>query len=415
MLLIAVVFCYATLGAPALNLLGYAYKIPGNSLIERFHPATYLVVLLLLRILTAANGGSALMRAMRSAGPAAWFAVISLTCAALVAQFRDASGTAYLVDTFTAPALLAVLLRAMAPRQVALASGVALACLLLNATIAMGEALTHRSLIGAEYSGAEFRATALLGHPLINALITAPAILLLVAGTGSGIGKILAIIVLLGGLLAFSGRAALILVLFFILVGFGVELHRFLVSGRVRSSAIRLYAVLFVLAPVWIVVLLSTTSIGDRLVSLLYFDESAGERVTLLSLFRDLSADRLWFGSNADEIAAFALSRAGLPAIENFWAYLLLHLGLLLFVPFTLGLAWFLRGLARGRGAGAALAMLVFVAIASTSNSLSSNTTAVGVLVILLSSCGARRRASPVAGGLRPAAASAGHPNPARI
>src|SRR5689334_7381123 len=47
MVLLAICFC--GLGTPLLELLGQPYTAPGNALLERFHPGTYLTVLLLLR------------------------------------------------------------------------------------------------------------------------------------------------------------------------------------------------------------------------------------------------------------------------------------------------------------------------------------------------------------------------------
>jgi hypothetical protein len=385
------VLSYFTLGTPMLESLGYRYSVPANSFLERFHPATYVVLFMLLSTMLSRRGIDGLLRQVRLAWPAAQMAGIALLCAVALTLSAGNTGLSYFVDTFASPAIVAVLLVGIPAERQALAFRLAIACLAMNAAIAMIEAFARSALIGAPYSGEFFRATALLGHPLNNSLITAPAILLLIGSPSRIAGRILAILVLIGGLLAFSGRGAVLTTFVFACLGFMAEIAHAVVTGRLRITAMRAYMALMLLVPVFVVIVILTTNIGDRLWTLLYFDQSANERVAVFSIFRDVPSDWMWFGSSSDQIESLVAAQLDIAGIENYWIYLLLQLGILKFVPFALAFLWFLRWLARGRGLYVTLAVLDFLAVSSTNNSLSSKTTAVGALVVMAIGAGAQR------------------------
>jgi hypothetical protein len=152
--------------------------------------------------------------------------------------------------------------------------------------------------------------------------------------------------------------------------------------------------VLFLLAPIVILILLLATNVGDRIAALLYYDQSARERFAVFALFGDIPAANLWLGSSTEDIGALVAGLPDITAIENYWIYLLLQLGILMFVPFTLTLLAFLRWLGRG-GTYSALAVLDFLLVSSGNNSLSVKTTAVGALVILVLGAKALSWAAP--------------------
>jgi hypothetical protein len=376
------VLLYCLVGTPLFEQMGVRYTSPENSLLERFHPGSYAVLLLLLTTAATSHGAGSLLRAARRAWPAAGLAAISLLYALALKLIPGNAGLAYLIDTFTAPAVLALLLTRISPGKQALLFRIALACVTLNAVIAIGEGLVRSPLIGAPYGGDHFRATALLGHPLNNALVTAPAVLLTVASPGGTVSRVLRILLLFGALLAFGGRAALVLTLFMVFLGFEMEILRAAVSGQMHRRML-IYGALFVLAPVCLVLIRLTTSIGDRVVDLLYYDESANARFAVFEIFSDVPTEQLWFGSNTQLIADLVARQADIVGIENYWIYLLLQFGIVMFVPFALVFLLFLRWLARGGGLYVGLAVLDFLIISSGNNSLSSKTTALGVLVIL--------------------------------
>ena len=377
-----VVLSYCLLGTPLLEQIGFRYTIPGNSFLERFHPGSYAVLLLLMSTAAKRHGITSLLRMARQAWPAAALAGVSLLCALALSLDPGNTGLSYLLDTFTAPAILALLLTQISREKRALLFRIAIACVTLNAVVAIGEALARAPLIGAPYSDEYFRATGLLGHPLNNALITAPAVLLTIGSPGKTVGRLLRTLLLLVGLLAFGGRAAVGFTLFIIFLGFEVEMLRAAVSGQLRPQ-VPIYAALFLLAPAGLGLIRLTTNIGDRVLGLLYYDQGAIERFAVFGIFSDLPIDQLWFGSNTDLIAYLVSRQVDIAGIENYWVYLLLQLGILMFVPFALAFLWFLSWLARTGGLYVALAVLNFLIVSSSNNSLSSKTTAVGVLVIL--------------------------------
>jgi hypothetical protein len=346
---------------------------------------------MLLSAVLSRGGVDSLLRQARVAWPAALVAVIALLCAAALSFSAGNTGLSYLADTFAAPAILAVLLVGIAAEARAIAFRLGIACLILNAAVAMAEAVSRLPLIGAPYSGEFFRATALLGHPLNNALITAPAILLLIGAPGQVAGRIVALLALVGGLIAFSGRGAILSTVFFAGLGFMAEILYTVITGRLRMTTMRVYGVLLLVVPIFVAIVVLGTNIGDRLGAVLYYDQSANERVAVFSIFEDVPRDWLWFGASSDQIGSLVAAQLDIAGIENYWIYLLLQLGILKFVPFAAALLCFLGWLARGRGLYITLAVLNFLVTSSGNNSLSSKTTAVGALVILVIGAAAQR------------------------
>jgi hypothetical protein len=132
----------------------------------------------------------------------------------------------------------------------------------------------------------------------------------------------------------------------------------------------------FVLLP--LMVLIGTeTSIGQRLVDHLYYDDSAQARQVEWRVLHYLSTHDLLFGVPLDRVTILK-AQIGLAAadtdIENPWLLLFLNLGAIGFVIFLAALLLFFSHLLRNAPPAGWLLLIAMVVIDSTSNSLGRKT-----------------------------------------
>ena len=385
---------YLALGVPALSALGIPYASPYGSFVFKFHPGSYLMTAALLSSLMAeGNPLPALLQRLRGMPLlATYLACIALACTYSLSRYGT-SGAAFYVDALIMPALAVLLLRRLDRAQQQGILKLILVMLLLNAVIALGEAVAGRNLIPlviAEklitFEG-DFRATALLGHPLENGLITSVMLLAMLDLSLSTAAKLVICVLFMLALLAFGGRTSV-----------GLDSLALLLYGARRAAAgLRrgdhgylpilsvAIAVIFVVpvaaALVW------ESGLGDRIFEGLYLDDSAAVRLRIYHVFDFTSATDLLFGLSPERIVALS-ARIGLDptyeAIENFWLLMLLQLGVPVFVVFSTGLLSGLYLLWLRSGSGGRLALLVFVATASTTNSLAAKTASLTMLFSIL-------------------------------
>ena len=133
----------------------------------------------------------------------------------------------------------------------------------------------------------------------------------------------------------------------------------------------------------------AATGLGERIFKNLTWDNSANVRLRsweVLDYVRD--ADQ-WFGVSIPRIDSIAL-RIGIDpryeAIENFWLYLLLLLGVVGFAVFLLGLVCLLLHLWRVSAAPIRVALVVYLLLASGANTLASKGTSL-LLLALVAQC----------------------------
>jgi hypothetical protein len=125
--------------------------------------------------------------------------------------------------------------------------------------------------------------------------------------------------------------------------------------------------------PLLILVIVTQTSVADRIINTLYFDDSAQVRVTQWMVLNYLDLKNWLFGVPLADLEALKY-QIGLDAnedIENFWLLLCLNLGMIGFVVFVVIFGCFLLHMARyGGGLNGWLLMVSALIIDSSSNSL---------------------------------------------
>lgn len=395
-LTLLVLAMYLTLAGPVLEALGIPYTAPYGNPIFKLHPATYLLFLTLaLSLLLEGNPLVALGRRLRQM-PLLLAYVTGIALACVYSLMRHGpSGTAFYVDTLTVPAVVVLVLCRFDAAQLRVVLRMLLTLMVLNAAIALGEAAMRYTLIpfriGDEIvalnQGNEFRATALHGHPLDNALATGVVLLAMLDMPLSNARRLGLCALFVLALLAFGGRTSFVLNAL-VLLGYAlVRGLRGLQAGRYGYSRVMGALTTAVMASPLAVGLVWASGLGDRILGRLYVDDSAEVRLRIYSVFEHISFTDLLFGISPARIQLVS-AQIGLDpkfeAIENFWLLMLLQLGAFVFVAFVVALVSGLLMLWRRSGTGGRWALVVFVITASTTNSLASKCSALTELFAVL-------------------------------
>jgi hypothetical protein len=377
-----------TLSSSLLSNAGVPYTTPTGNFVFKLHPATYLMGLTLtLALARCGNPLRELGRSLRhQPATAAYLGSVLLMIGWSVARF-GVSGAAFFIDTLVVPGLMTLLLARL--DLVTQRRLFTLCCVFLvgNALLGIGEQLLKKGLIPVNAGGVLltddlFRATALLGHPLSNALVTGFGLFLLYRLHGR-VARFTCCLIAIAALFSFGGRTALGAagVLFAGLVA--IDLVRYARQGGLSYREITGGTAFLVLALGAIIALVASGVIGERIMGKLTWDSSAQVREKSIQVLYLIDRWQLMFGLSPSEITKIML-KAGInapyEAIENFWVLLVLQVGVALTALFTICLLAFLVRLALLGGVAIGLSLVTFLIAASTSNSLASKTE---VLVIV--------------------------------
>lgn len=393
-LLVAAVSAYMLLSASMLLRLGIPYDAPYGPSIAKLHPGTYCLFLAWFMALASHGNPLRVLGHQFARQPLMTAYLACMLGVFLWAVFRHGtSGAAFIIESLWTPAIVAFtldLLDARRQRQIVQMVLVLLAC---NALLAVGEALTPQRLtplhVGRSDIVAEeyFRASAFLGHPLHNALITAtllPAVTLL---PWSRLWKLVFVGTLMLSLLAFGGRTSVVLAMLLYGAYAAWRVLASVVRGRVSYLQLTGGSLALMLALTSMIGVVAATGLGSRIFNNLKIDSSASVRMRVWDAFGYLSDIDLWMGVAPAQIDHISL-RMGLDpnyeAIENFWIYLFMQFGVIGFVPFLIGLACLMIVLFRAATPPMRIAVLLYLLVASTANTLASKTVSLMLLVLVI-------------------------------
>lgn len=376
--------------AKVLQWLGLPYSTSGGSALSKFHPATFLALAALLLSAAAAGPGRFVARSVvdRPGLVAFAFAILLLLFQAVIVQKLPVSA---IVDTFMLPFALFLAICALSDR-----AGSRLALLLhivffANSAIGYLEYTTGFRLtpyyMGSEVITYDWRATALFGHPLSNALITGAYLLVLAGGGGKRFDVRLTAFLLvfhLGALAAFGGRAATIVVLVLLALRGAVASLGILAGRRMSRRAVITVAVVATLVATF-----GTLAVlGGFLDSFLdrFQDDhgSANTRVAMFHVFDGTSWHDMIFAPDLDHIAANQRRLDLAIAIESFIVAFFAYYGAVTMVLFFAGLFAFCTEIIRVTGAPAVLPLAYFFIVSSTSTGIANKTIDLGMLTAML-------------------------------
>jgi hypothetical protein len=394
-----------TLSPMALGAIGWNYDAPGGAGPTRFHPSSYLALLMFLMV--AIRDGNPLTSLLLVFGrdPRLLLFMACWSMLFIHAVRNQELPAAAPIDTFLVPFLMLVVLRRLGERthrrlEIILHCGMA-----ANALLGLGEFLTGLRLTPYIAGGVaitdDWRSTALLGHPLGNALMTGAYIMALMLGGGArltGFWRIAMIGLQFAGMVAFGGRASLVLLLAFCGVMAAREGLAFLAGKRIPLIQL---AMIGLAVPLLVGVLGGLFSLGFFDKFLLRFVEDKGSaeaRVVMFELFNGFTWTELLLGPSQTQLGYFVHIYRLEFGIESVWVAFSLYYGIIPGVIFLAGFLCFLHSLVSDCRKSAWIILGYFMLVNSTFLGIagkSINFTNLCLMLLLL--LPAIRRSAPMA------------------
>ncbi len=405
---LASIVTFFTVSQLVLAKFGINYETAGGSPLEKIHPGTYLAVCaLVLRLASSPHPIDLLWRLMTHQIGLFLFICACLTATAYTVLFLKVPFTP-LVDTFFLPIIFMLLLQDLDERAARLFALVLGILLCANALIALAEYLVNWRLVTFDVPEGvtgdpsrtdlvfdwratldlEWRATALLGHPLENGMIVTAFILCLAAPGAGWIPNVLRLPLLaleILSMVSFGARVSLIMTLLFTGLFAVRRVAVFLLRRQRLGLPTAIAAVLLVPVAAGLAAYLTEARFFDRLIERFSDDSgSAATRVRMFEMFRPLHLYELLFGPDQALVATWQRLEGLEFGIESFWVGLPLLYGAVISAVLIGGLACFCHALVKMTGRGTAIVLLAFFLTASTSASLSSKTPAFGMITTII-------------------------------
>ena len=377
--------------AMALQALGVSYEAPGGGALQKLHPATYLVVLALVLEAASRPRPLAYLAALLLRFPGAALFVVNLVLIVAYVALFQRTPVAPLIDTFVVGAILLGLYEDCSPRERAALRLALHAVMVANACLGLAEfAFDFRLtpfVAGGRAIVGDYRSTALLGHPLLNAGTTALYAAMLILGGDRALRlplRLALATIQLVALVPFGGRTSLTLAIVVVClaalrpIGEALGGRRFDLRAAIAAALIVPLAT-SAAAAAWI---------GGALAPLVErFSADRGStqaRIVVFDLFDAFSLQDILLGPDPQRLATLQNTLGIEYGIENGWLGLVFQYGALMSTYFLVGFAALLWELWRRAKSGAWAIVLLFLVQASSSASLSVKTFAFNQFAILM-------------------------------
>lgn len=389
-LTIACVALLFGVSAMLLHQIGYNYESPGGSVFEKMHPGTLVAGLAALALIASRPRpfdfvGAALARHLGlTAFLGVWCVLLVYIVLVQKAPFTG------VIDTFLLPMILFALIdtqRRSVERRLELFLHVFLG---FNSLLGLFEVVSGWRLVPYVANGIEiaddWRATALMGHPLANASITGCYLLVLLLRGGArlhGALRVAVIALTTAAMIAFGGRAAMVILLLFAAPIAFLRLATGVAYGRATPLQAAMIALALFSVPI---ALLGLAELGafDQFIGRFVDDQgSAKTRIAMFDLFDYILWRDILLGPDPNLIDTLKQLEGLEFGIESFWVSSALAYGVIMAGILYIGLFMFCRDLARASRPETWILLLYFFAVASTSVSLSAKTTIFAMTVAI--------------------------------
>ncbi len=400
-LLVLGVVVQLTLSNFALEFFGIPYNSLGGSIVTKIHPATYLYSLALCIAVIANRYPVAYLAGLLSRCLGSTFLLLAcLLLWVFISRYKGDQPASFLIDSIMVAALIFMLFADAGERVRLTVARVVHIYMVVNCCLSIVEGLSGWRLfpfvLGTSEQVWEYRATALLGHPLVGGLATGVyAVLLMTVRDMRGLGARwrLPILLLCMASMPFIGaRTSFAVVYAVAVIVVALKGIRFLQGGAI---SVRALMAVMILAPLGIIAVAALFQLGlfeqftDRFIN----DKgSAATRVQLFSLFEHLSLGEFLMGQSNLRLE-MSVRLAGLSeGIENAWAGHALRYGFIITAVLWLGIAGWFADMLRAAGRVAVLPLAFVFLILSTTVSISGKSTMLTIPAIFLLSLVAGRK-----------------------
>jgi len=380
-----------TLSGGSLWQLGLNYEGISGAMASKIHPATYLAFVTFGLLALARRNPASFFVALVTRHPGALVfaaATVLLGCYIVLDHRR---GIATVFDTYLLAAMLSIIAVDLDERTIGRVERMLHLLLAANALMALAEYLLGYQFFPYRFEEIVYewdkRSTALLGHPLEDALITGTYIVMLVGGGGPGMPKLLrlpAILLQLAAMVPFGGRTALLLALAMIALSLAPALLRVLRGGRMSLPAV---AAVMVMAPILALAvgLFATSGFFDVVLDRFANDGgSAQTRLTMFELFDQLPLRDIIIGADSDLVDSIRRTHGLQWGIENPVVRLVLYQGAVFTAFLVVGFVFFLTEVGRRLRRGAAMAFIFFLIVINSYESISNKSITLGRFVVLV-------------------------------
>ncbi|NLH81874.1 MAG: hypothetical protein GX458_13645 [Phyllobacteriaceae bacterium] len=386
-----VVLTLFLVSAAMLTRFGIPYASSSGPMPTKIHPATYLALFAVLAWARAEGGIGRLGGRVVFDHPG----VVVFGLGTLLLLFQTIVVVklpiAPIVDTFILPILLFVALTGLNETERDRTATILHVMMVANAAIGIVEFASGRHLTPMyEADGTlityEWRATALLGHPLVNAATTGAYVVALAFGATPRMPPLvrLGVIGLCSlAMLGFGGRVALVTMGAMVAVAAALGGLHVLAGRRFRLG----HAVLGVLMVTLTLVFFSLfIDLGGADKFLSRFDQdygSAQTRMSMLKIFGDLTNEQFLLWPDAELIWQAQREHAIRIGVESSEVGFVANYGLLVTIAFFLALGAFLRELVVATSARTWWTILYFAVVMSSSLGIAAKSTVLALFVVL--------------------------------
>jgi hypothetical protein len=379
------------LSPQALVMLHYDYYF--GPIAEKIHPATYLTFFFLA--LQFAFGDRNRLFSAVLAYPGVVLLPLAATALAIYDALFLAVPATTLIDTWLLPAGVFLLCSQLNARERGLLGNVAIAFFTIDALLGVLEVVANKRLVplavanattGAYVVPADWRGTALLGHPLSNSYLMGCFILLVAfePRIKSILLRLPVLAICSVSMLAFGSRAAMAFLAPALGLALVWKLGQAAVTGRIAKDVL-IYLQSAIFAACVGVPILVSTGFADRFIARLDVDHgSASARTGAIEMVANLSLPELIIGIPRVEMVGLGAHYQIGDGVENFWLAFLLSFGLIGYLIFMPPLFIFCQNLVRASSAAAVPALIYFFACCSTSVSIASKSLMVAILSALI-------------------------------
>lgn len=373
-------FLHILLSDPLLGILGFNYSGEEGAFYEKLHPGTLLIYLSFFALLWGqGNPLRQILTLLKYQRVFVFLLTLYLLLIFYVVVRSGFAGVAFLLDTHLTPPICAIVLCYTPFSYCRRALHCFVALCAFNSCIGIMESLGKFRIFNFDPTIAfmredTFRASALRGHPLNNAVMTALACFIVIDIRYQVWLKGLLLTLFLISLVAFGGRASLLFTTLGLFFLGGITVMRQFGERRITLlQAILLAAGLMIIPAVIIggLYFAINSGMGERIAAHAHWDDSAQSRQLAFLVFNYLSRDDILFGINAQRIIDLSyVMNLSIPLsdIENPWLLMLLTLGALTFPFWFAATAAFVYTLIKGMPWGIKFSVLIYFAIASTAN-----------------------------------------------
>jgi hypothetical protein len=232
-----------------------------------------------------------------------------------------------------------------------------------------------------------WRASAFLGHPLGNALLTGCYTLIVAVSDRCHLRNGLApvvILVQLAGLVSFGGRASLVVTVLLLGVILGAAFVRVLAGAPVSRRGMAVVLISIPFAVVGLVIVAQSGFFDQMLQRFVDDNGSAQARIAMLEMFRYVTLTDLILGPDPAYMWNLQL-RLGIEyGIESFWISFLFQNGAIISAVFFAALGGLTALLIVKTRPSTSIIFVYFYFVASTSVSMSAKTPLFGMLVFMI-------------------------------